>query len=70
MIEPTEKAPELCIVRTINGVQFLFMPDGVTKVPHVAWTRITQDCDAIGYPVAEAIVKLLVMIEDSKPKGK
>lgn len=57
-----------CVVRTIGGVQYLFMPDGVMKVPHVAWTRITQDCQGIGYPAAEAVVKLIVVIEDSKPK--
>jgi len=65
-LKMTEKT--LCTVRTIDGVQFLFMPDG-TKIPHVAMTRITQDCAEGAYPVAIAIVKMFVLIEGAALAG-
>lgn len=56
----------LCVVRTIDGVQYLFMPDG-TKIPFVAMTRATQDCQYPGCPISVAIVKMFVWLEDSVP---
>lgn len=39
-----EKQKDLMTVRAIDGVQFVFMPDG-SRLPCVIMTRVTDNCD-------------------------
>lgn len=42
-----------------NGRHFLYMPDGVTQLPKVIWTRVFDPCDDLAYVIAKFPVELI-----------
>lgn len=52
-------------VRVIDGIQFIFDQNG-NKVPFQKMTRVTQTLEGSQQKIAEALVKLIVVLEDTK----